>query len=61
MSKIIGKITKKIYLSDNNYGVYLFKVRETDLDKCHFYNWIMQFELTCKMKSLKKLTLNISN
>ena len=32
MSKIIGKLGKKIYLSDNNYGVYLFKVKENDID-----------------------------
>ena len=31
MSKLIGKIGKKIYLSDNNYGVYLFKVKENDI------------------------------
>ena len=31
MSKIVGKVGKKIYLSDNNYGVYLFKVKENDI------------------------------
>ena len=32
MSKIVGKVGKKIYLSDNSYGVYLFKVKENDID-----------------------------
>ena len=32
MSKVIGKVSKKIYLSDNNYGVYLFRVKENDID-----------------------------
>ena len=32
MSSIVGKVSKKIYLSDNNYGVYLFKVKENDID-----------------------------
>jgi len=31
MSRVVGKISKKIYLSDNNYGVYLFKVKENDI------------------------------
>ena len=32
MSKIIGKITKTIYKSDNNYYVNLFKIKENDFD-----------------------------
>ena len=33
MSRIVGKITKTIYKSDNNYYVAIFKVRENDIDK----------------------------
>ena len=32
MNKVIGRVSKKIYLSDNNYGVYLFRVKENDID-----------------------------
>ena len=32
MSRIIGKVTKKIYESDNNYMVLLCKIKESDLD-----------------------------
>ena len=35
MYNIIGKITKKIYLSDNNYGVYLFRIKENDIDESY--------------------------
>ena len=33
MSRIVGKITKTIYKSDNNYYVAIFKVKENDIDK----------------------------
>ena len=31
MSRIVGKINKIIYKSDNNYMVMIFKVKENDL------------------------------
>ena len=31
MSRIVGKISKIIYKSDNNYMVMIFKVKENDL------------------------------
>lgn len=36
LSKVLGKINKQIYLSDNNYGVYLLKVKSNDIDE--YYN-----------------------
>ena len=36
MSRVVGKITKTIYKSDNNYYVNLFKVKENDID--NYYN-----------------------
>ena len=33
MSKIVGNITRTIFKSDNNYAVFLFKVKENDIDK----------------------------
>ena len=32
MSKVVGKVTRKIFESDNNYMVLLLKIKETDLD-----------------------------
>ena len=32
MSRVVGKVTRKIFESDNNYMVLLLKVKETDLD-----------------------------
>ena len=32
MNKVVGKITRKIFESDNNYMVLLLKIKETDLD-----------------------------
>ena len=58
MNKFIGKVSRQIYLSDNNYGVFLFKVKENDLsDKYnnktititgYFYDFYpdMEFSLT---------------
>lgn len=33
MSRIVGKITKTIYKSDNNYYVNLFRIKENDIDE----------------------------
>ncbi len=56
MSRIVGKLNKKIYLSDNNYGVYLFRVKENDIDSKYdnkiititgyFYDLIEDMELS---------------
>ena len=66
MSKLIGKVGKKIYLSDNNYGVYLFKVKDNDIDPKYnnktmtitgiFYDFVedLDFSLTGTMTKHNK-------